>query len=202
MKNKQLVNLILTALLSALAFVLFLLEFSVMPAAPHLKMDFSDVPALLAGAVLGPIYGVLVELIKNLIELITKGFGTQMGFGNLMNFLVGCGYVLPFSIIYRVGRKQSGGNSLSAGSSAMRIVFAAMLAIPCIAAIGIAGNYFITPLFFQYFLNISLKHRELWANIWYATIVNLIKGATLTVVAFPGIIGFEAAVKRALQGRS
>jgi riboflavin transporter FmnP len=202
MKNKQLVNLILTALLSALAFVLFILEFSVVPAAPHLKMDFSDLPALLAGAVLGPIYGVLVELIKNLIELITKGFGSQLGFGNLMNFLVGCGYVLPFSIIYRIGRKQASADKLGAGSSAMRIVFSAMLAIPSIVIVGIVGNYFITPIFFKNFFHFTLTQRELWANIWYATIINLVKGASLTALAFPGIIGFEAAVKRALHSRS
>ena len=90
------------AMLSAMSFVLFLLEFPVTPPAMgHLKMDFSDIPALFAGVVFGPFYAVVVELVKNVLELITKGIGTQMGFGNLMNFIVGCAYVVPFSFVLR-----------------------------------------------------------------------------------------------------
>ena len=41
--------LVATAMLSAVALVLMLLEFPLLPAAPYLKMDFSDIPAVLAG---------------------------------------------------------------------------------------------------------------------------------------------------------
>lgn len=105
-KSQHLQALVATAMLSAVALVLMLLEFPLLPAAPYLKMDFSDVPAVLAGVLFGPVYGVLTELLKNLLEMLIKGIGTQMGFGNLQNFLIGCSYVLPFTLIYRRGKKK------------------------------------------------------------------------------------------------
>lgn len=37
-------------------------------------MDFSDIPAVFGGVLFGPAYGVLIELIKNLLEMLLKGF--------------------------------------------------------------------------------------------------------------------------------
>ena len=56
------------AMLSAVAFVLMFLDFSVPLIPPFVKMDFSELPALLASFALGPLYGVVVCLVKNLIQ--------------------------------------------------------------------------------------------------------------------------------------
>ena len=101
-KDNPLIILAICSMLSAMSFVLMLLEFPVTPPAMgHLKMDFSDIPALFVGVIFGPVYSVIVELVKNLLELVFKGMGTQMGFGNLMNFIVGCAYIVPFSLVLR-----------------------------------------------------------------------------------------------------
>ena len=94
-QKKSLIQIVTIAMLTAISFVLFLLEFPLFAALSHLKLDFSDIPALFAGVGFGPFYAVIGELIKNVLELITKGIGTQMGFGNLMNFIVGFAYVVP-----------------------------------------------------------------------------------------------------------
>ena len=111
--QKKTVRLVLISLLSAIAFVLMMLEFPIFAAIPglqHLKLDFGDVPAAFAGALLSPGVGVVVELIKNLLELLVRGIGSQMGFGNLMNLLVGCAYVVPFALLYKrfLGRFRPG----------------------------------------------------------------------------------------------
>lgn len=65
--QKKTVRLVLISLLSAIAFVLMMLEFPIFAAIPglqHLKLDFGDVPAAFAGALLSPGVGVVVELIK------------------------------------------------------------------------------------------------------------------------------------------
>ena len=103
-ENKSIKKICIIAMLSAVSFVLFLLEFPVIPSLGHLKLDFSDVPALIAGVLYGPFASVVVEVIKNFIELLVKGVGTQMGFGNLMNFIVGfiVGTIkqpLPFQVL-------------------------------------------------------------------------------------------------------
>lgn len=89
-------------MLAAISLVLYLLlEFPMLPAAPYLKMDFSDVPAAFGAVMFGPVCGLSVELIKNILEMLIRGMGTQMGFGNLQNFLIGCAYVLPYALLYR-----------------------------------------------------------------------------------------------------
>ena len=71
--REPLVMMVATAMLSALAVVLFLLfEFPLLSAAPYLKMDFSDIPAIFGAVVFGPVCGVMVELIKNLLEDVYK----------------------------------------------------------------------------------------------------------------------------------
>ncbi len=175
-KNNSITKVSIIAMLSAVSFVLFLLEFPVIPSLAHLKLDFSDVPALIAGVIYGPFSAVAVEFIKNLIELLVKGVGTQMGFGNLMNFIVGCAYVVPFSICYRKFDKVSKIKTILIGS---------VCGIISILAFGFLANYFIAPLFFKYFLGVELDSAGLWAAVWGATAINAIKGVMLSVLSYP-----------------
>lgn len=179
-ENKKSINsvymLCIIGMLSAVSFVLFLFEFPVIPSLGHLKLDFSDVPALVSGVVFGPVSAVAVELIKNLVELVVKGVGTQMGYGNLMNFLVGCAYVVPFSIVYRKIKKKSENKG---------ILFACLAGIATILVVGFFANYLIAPLFFKHFLGITLDEAGIWAAVWGATAVNGIKGVMLSVLSYP-----------------
>jgi len=93
-------NLVKIAMLSAVSFVLMLLSFPIAAVFPaFLKLDLSDLPALLGGFALGPVAGILIELIKNILNILIKGTDTG-GVGELSNFIVGCFFVVPASIIY------------------------------------------------------------------------------------------------------
>lgn len=189
--NKKLAYPILTAMLSALAFVLYLFEFPLFMF-PHLRLDLSDIPALVAGVVLGPVYGVIVELIKNLIEMITRGLGAQMGFGNIMNFLVGCAYILPFSFLFRFFQKKEKEYGFS-------VVVSAVAGIATIVIVGVGANYFITPIFFRMFMGMELSYTSLWAAIWSATALNAVKGAMLSVAAIILLRFTIDAIKKVLK---
>ena len=63
-----------------------------------IKMDFSELPALIAAFAYGPLSGVIVCLIKNLINLLSTQTG---GVGELSNFILGCAFVLPAGLIYK-----------------------------------------------------------------------------------------------------
>ena len=185
-EDKLLVTVCVVAMLSAIAFVLMLLEFPVapIPAAAHLKMDLSDIPALFGAIVYGPVAGIVIELIKNALELLIKGFGTQMGFGNLMNFIVGCAFVVPFSAVYLTLKKKEKENK--------GIVLGSVIGFLAIVIIGLGANYVVAPLFFKHFLGITFDDATLWAAIGTATIVNAVKGAMLSIVSVPiikGIVG-------------
>lgn len=171
-KSKKFTRFVVVAMLCAVSFVLYLLEFPLFPGAGHLKLDLSDIPALVGAMLFGPVWGVVIELVKNLIELAVKGMGTQMGFGNLMNFIVGTAYIVPFCLLYKRSRKKSG------------VVFAAVVGIASIVLVGIGANYLIDPPFFKYFLGVTLESKALWGAIWSATALNAIKGAMLSVLGF------------------
>ena len=92
-------KIVIIGIFSAISAVLMLFEVP-MPFAPGFyKLDFSDLPAVICGFAFGPMTGVMIEFTKILLNLILNG--TQTAFiGELANFVVGCSYVLPASIIY------------------------------------------------------------------------------------------------------
>lgn len=88
-----------TAMLSAVAFVLMFLDFSMPMLIPYfIKMDLSELPALIATFAFGPVSGICVCLIKNLIHLFITTTG---GVGELSNFMLGVCFVLPAGLIYQ-----------------------------------------------------------------------------------------------------
>ena len=94
-----------TAMLGAVGFVLMFLDFSVPVMPSFIKMDFSELPALLASFAYGPLAGAAVCLIKNVLHLFVGHTG---GVGELSNFLLGCLYAIPAGLIYRRIRTRKG----------------------------------------------------------------------------------------------
>lgn len=89
------------ALLSAISFVLAFLEFPIPLSPSFAKMDLSDFPALVGAMTLGPWAGVLVELVKNLLGLLSISTG---GVGELANFLMGGSMVFVAGMVYYKGK--------------------------------------------------------------------------------------------------
>jgi riboflavin transporter FmnP len=87
------------ALLSAISVILSNFEFPIPLAPPFIEFDFSDFPALLAAFIFHPVAGVIVELIKNAIGLLSTSTG---GVGQLANFGVGAAMALSAGFIYRI----------------------------------------------------------------------------------------------------
>ena len=83
-----------TAMLSAVAFVLMYLEIAIPIMPSFIKFDFSDLPALLGSFALGPVCGVLICLIKNVLHL---AFSNSMFVGELSNFILGAVFVAVVS---------------------------------------------------------------------------------------------------------
>lgn len=87
-----------TAMLSAVAFILMFLDFAVPFMPSFIKMDLSELPALIGSFAMGPVCGVIICLIKNLLHLMITSTG---GVGELSNFLLGTAFVLPAGLIYK-----------------------------------------------------------------------------------------------------
>ena len=189
--RSPLMMLVATAMLSAVALVLFLLEFPLLPMVPFMKMDFSDIPAVFGGVLFGPLCGVLVELFKNLLEMLIKGMVSQMGFGNLQNFLVGCAYVLPFSVLYRMMERRS-------WNRVRGLILAAAAGIAAILTVGFFSNLAVAPLYFRVFLNNPLGEGEALAVAVSSLLFNSLKSLILSVILPPLLTLSLPPVRRAL----
>ena len=93
-------KLIYPAMLAAVAGVLMSLEFSVPMMPPFYKVDFSDVPSVIAVFLMGPVSGICVEVKNLLIKLITVGTNT-MYVGELANLIAAFLFVWPLWFLYQ-----------------------------------------------------------------------------------------------------
>ena len=84
---------------SAIAAILMLFELPLPFAPTFYKLDFSELPILVGTFAYGPAAGVMMEFIKILLKLLIKGT-TTVFVGDLANFVVGCSFILPASVIY------------------------------------------------------------------------------------------------------
>lgn len=117
-----------TAMLSAIAFILMFLDCSV-PVMPNfIRMDLSELPALIGAFAMGPACGVWVCLVKNLLHLFMTSTG---GVGELSNFVLGVAFVLPAGLIYKHKK-----NKKSA-------ITGALIGALCMALFSFPSNYFV-----------------------------------------------------------
>ena len=101
-------KLIQIAMLSAVALVIYYLDFPVPLMPPFIKLDLSNVVCLFAGFTTGPIGGLLVCFIKNIIHTAIKGLGTTMGIGDIFDFVTSAVFTLTASLIYRKNHTKQG----------------------------------------------------------------------------------------------
>ena len=139
MKTKWSVQkLIYTGMLAALAGALMSLEFSVPLMPPFYKIDFSDVPSIVAVFLLGPVSGACVEIIKILIKMISVGTNSRY-VGELSNLIGVALFVIPLWFIYQKrGATRRAGVEALACSVVIRTAFAcfcnACITLPLYAA--------------------------------------------------------------------
>ena len=100
-------TLVQIGMLSALAIILMQFEIPLPFAPAFYKIDFSEVPVLIGCFSMGAFAGVLIELIKVILNVAIKGTMT-MGIGDAANFLIGCAFCVPAALIYQKKRTKSG----------------------------------------------------------------------------------------------
>lgn len=153
-----------TGVFAALAFVVSLLEFPIFPAASFLKLDFSLVFVLLAGFIFGPVSGIGVSAVKELLRFV-MGSSTG-GVGEVANFIVTLAFIVVPTVIYRYKK----------GFSTVIII----LIIGCVletAAALIANRFINFPLY------MGDKAAEVFASLWqFVLLFNLIKTLAVSLV--------------------
>ena len=125
-------NLTVAAMLSAVAFILMFIEFPIPMLIPSfVKMDFSDLPALLGAFALGPVYGVVISFMKNLLHIVIKGTSTAC-VGELCNFMLGAVFSAVAGFIYKHHKSRK------------TAILGALAGAAAMAVFSVPSNYFIT----------------------------------------------------------
>ena len=184
--KRRLQLIVTTGVLAAIASILRFVE-TPLPLIPaFLKVDFSNIPALIGGFALGPIAGTAILFIKNLVYL---PFSSTGGVGEIADFVISLSLVLPAALIYKYKKNRSGAIiGMASGSAIMSFVAAPLM------------NYFVLiPFYAMIFFGSSVDAiievaaavnpsiTSLWTYIIFAVVpFNIIK--CIIVCAITGLL--------------
>ncbi|HJV17794.1 MAG TPA: ECF transporter S component, partial [Bacillales bacterium] len=108
MKNLSVKKVVGVGMLSSIAYILMLLNFPIPPFPNFLLIDFSDIPALLAVLIFGPVAGILVEFFKNVLNFFLTGSATGVPVGHIANFIAGILFILPVYYVFNKLKSRKG----------------------------------------------------------------------------------------------
>ena len=140
MKKVTTHNLTVAAMLSAVAFILMFIEFPIPMLIPaFIKMDFSDLPALLGAFALGPVYGVIISFMKNLLHIVIKGTSTAC-VGELSNFILGAIFSAVAGYLYKHHKSRK------------TAIIGAVAGAVAMGVLSVPSNYFVVyPAYVQFY---------------------------------------------------
>ena len=177
-----LIRLAVTAVLTALSSVFMYYEVPLPFMPPFLKFDFSEIPVLIGSFAIGPIWGVVIELLKNLIHL---PMTQTAGIGEMSNFITGSIFVVTAGLIYNKFHSKPG------------IVLSTAVATIVLALAGIPLNAYVTLPLYANVLGFTTEAivgmsqavnpliTDKWTLIlWGFVPFNLFKGVIVSIITF------------------
>ena len=179
MRKSNIQKLTLAGILTAIAFVLMFFEFPLPLFPEFLKIDLSDIPAIFGAFAMGPLAGVAIEFVKNVLHFMAKG--ATGGIGELANFTCGAVLVIVAGLIYKTNRSmKTAVIGIVAGVIAMAVAMSLF-------------NYFVfIPMFYP-----TMPKEAVLTLIKTAIFpFNLVKGAIAGVVALFAFKGLMPVVNK------
>ncbi len=187
------------AMSAAVGGVLMSLEIPLFFAPSFYQLDFSELPVLITSFYLGPVAGVVTEFVKVVVKLLLKGTSTAF-VGDFANFVVGCAFVLPASVIYHIRKTRATAVAgLAVGTVVLTIfgsLFNALYLIPAFSAL------YGMPLDAIVAMGSAVNpHINSVATLVLMAVVpfNLVKGVVVSTVTFLLYKRLERALNRLLH---
>ncbi|RBP89552.1 riboflavin transporter FmnP [Cytobacillus firmus] len=172
MKKLNIKTMVAIGMLSSISYVLMLLNFPIPPFPQFLMIDFSDIPALIAALIFGPAAGILVELIKNILDYFMTGSATGVPVGHIANFAAGILFVLPTYYVYSKLKTKKG------------MTFGLVIGTMVMAVIMSVLNYLVILPAYTFFLNFPAMSAPEMRTMIVTGILpfNIIKGVIISFV--------------------
>lgn len=183
-KSSKLLRMIILALLGTISLVLLFLNFPLPFLPPYLKIDFSEVPALLASLIFSPLAGIIVIAIKNVLYLLIGG-GEPVGVA--ANFLAGVLFVAPVALIYH---KYKGVKSIISGLVIGTIIMAVAMSVL---------NYLVLLPVYAWFMGMEemkIESVKRIAVIYGVLPFNVLKGIIVGMLFIPLFTRLRAWIER------
>lgn len=170
------------SILGVLSFIVMFIDVPLWFTPDFLKIDLSDIPALIGAFALGPVAGVLIELVKNLLHITIKGTMTG-GVGELANFIVGASFVYVAAYVYHKNKNiKNAVIGMILGTVVMTVIA------------GLANYFVLIPVYakvygapIDYFVEITSVVNKFVVDfetfiLFAVTPFNLLKGVMVTVL--------------------
>ncbi len=172
MRSNKIRVMVSVAMLSSIAYVLMLLNFPIPPFPSFLKIDFSDLPALIGALVFGPMAGIIIELLKNVLDYFMTGSETGIPVGHFANFVSGILFILPTYYIYNKMKSKKG------------MTFGLIIGTILMAMIMSVLNYFVLLPAYTFFLNMPVMSGPEIRSYIVAGVLpfNIVKGVVMSLV--------------------
>lgn len=171
-QSSKLVKLVVLALLASVSLVLFFISFPLPALPPYLKVDFSDIPALIAGLIFSPLAGVLVVMMKNALYFVVTGATDPIGV--VANFIAGSLFILPVAYLYH---RYKGVKSVVSGLVIGTVVMAVVMSIL---------NYLIILPAYSWLVGMEMNETIKWASVIGGILpFNFLKGIIVSLLFIP-----------------
>lgn len=177
MQNTSLKRNITLAFLSALSFLIMYFQFPLPLFPSFLQIDFSDLPAIIGAIVYGPLAGIIVEAIKNLLFYLIQGSASGVPVGEVSNLLAGSLFILVCTAFYNRKRTMK---RLAFGMAMGTLVMAVLMSL---------ANYYIIFPSYAFFLGFGINEMVKMASVANHSIHNLLTLVVLGVLPFNIIKG-------------
>lgn len=169
-------------ILSAIAYVLMFISVPLPIFPSFLKIDLSDIPAILGGMSLGPMAGLSIVIVKNFLQGITAS--ATGGIGEFANIIIGGSYVITVCLFYRNWKNYKG------------VICGSLLGIVLMTITGCIMNYYVMLPLYSNFMPmdqiiqmgsiINPRINDLYSFvIWVIGPFNVVKGGIMTISILP-----------------
>lgn len=170
--SSKLVKLVVLSLLATVSLVLFFVSFPLPLLPPYLKVDFSDIPALMAGLIFSPLAGILVVFMKNVIYFAISGATDPIGV--VANFIAGSLFIFPVAYLYH---KYSGVKSVVSGLVIGTIIMSIIMSVL---------NYIIILPAYSWLIGMEMNDTIKWVSVVGGVLpFNLLKGVIVSLLFIP-----------------
>lgn len=172
-RSSKLVKLVVLSLMATVSLVLFFISFPLpLLPTPYLKVDFSDVPALIAGLIFSPLAGILVVLLKNALYFVASGATDPIGV--TANFIAGSLFVFPVAYLYH---KYKGVKSIITGLVIGTVGMAIIMSVL---------NYFLVLPAYAWLMGMEMNDTIKYTSVIGGVLpFNFIKGIIVSMLFVP-----------------